>query len=291
MPQPQTTLEPELENPTPESPDAAAVAAAAGQRNLGRPSAQEIYQEVAKNARRELSRTSLALAISGLAGGTFMGLSALGNAIAIATLGNSPYAEFISRMFYPLGFIVVILGRAQLFTENTLYPVALVLQEKRHIWHTLRLWGVVLPANILGALVFASLAVLTPALHPEFVHSLVNLGLLAANQPAPAIFWSGVMAGWIIAAAAWLISGSHSISGSIALIWLLTFVVGLGGFAHCIAGSGEVLAAILSGAAPWHTYPDWFLPTVSGNILGGVGMVTILEYGQVIYDKTKPEQS
>lgn len=284
-----TTLEPELENPTAESPDAASVAAAVGQRNLGRPSAQEIYQEVAKNARRELSRTSLALAISGLAGGTFMGLSALGNAIAIATLGNSPYAEFISRMFYPLGFIVVILGRAQLFTENTLYPVALVLQEKRHIWHTLRLWGVVLPANILGALVFASLAVLTPALHPEFVHSLVTLGLQAANQPAPAIFWSGVMAGWIIAAAAWLISGSHSISGSIALIWLLTFVVGLGGFAHCIAGSGEVLAAILSGSAPWITYPNWFLPTVSGNILGGVGMVTILEYGQVIYDKTKPE--
>jgi formate/nitrite transporter FocA (FNT family) len=291
MPETQTTLEPELENPTVESPEAAAVAAAVGQRNLGRPSAQEIYQEVAKNARRELSRTSLALAISGLAGGTFMGLSALGNAIALTTLGSSPYAEFISRMFYPLGFIVVILGRAQLFTENTLYPVALVLQEKRHIWHTLRLWSMVLPANILGALAFASLAVLTPALHPEIVHSLVTLGLQAAHQPAPTIFWSGVMAGWIIAAAAWLISGSHSISGSIALIWLLTFVVGLGGFAHCIAGSGEVLAAILSGNAPWHTYPDWFLPAVSGNILGGVGMVTILEYGQVIYDTTKPEQN
>lgn len=291
MPDTQTTLEPELESPPAEPPELAAVAAVAGQRNLGRPSAQDIYQEVAKNARRELSRTSLALGISGLAGGTFMGLSALGNAIALATLGNSPYAEFISRMFYPLGFIVVILGRAQLFTENTLYPVALVLQEKRHIWHTLRLWGVVLPANILGALVFASLAVLTPALHPEFVHSLVTLGLQAAHQPAPTIFWSGVMAGWIIAAAAWLISGSHSISGSIALIWLLTFIVGLGGFAHCIAGSSEVLAAILSGNAPWIIYPQWFLPTVSGNIVGGVGMVTILEYGQVISDKTQSEPS
>ncbi len=285
----QTTLEPEIENPAAESTAAATVAAAAGQRNLGRPSAQEIYQEVARNARRELSRTSLALAISGLAGGTFMGLSALGNAIAAAVLGNSPYAEFISRMFYPLGFIVVILGRAQLFSENTLYPVALVLQEKRHLWHTLRLWGVVLPANILGSMIFSALAVLTPALRPNTVRSLVNLGLQASNQTSAAIFWSAVMAGWIIAAAAWLISGSHSISGSIALIWLLTFVVGLGGFAHCIAGSGEVLAAILSGNAPWITYPNWFLPTVSGNILGGVGMVTILEYGQVIYDKTKPE--
>ena len=36
-------------------------------------------------------------------------------------------------MFYPIGFIVVILGRAQLFTENTLYPVALVLAEKKRV--------------------------------------------------------------------------------------------------------------------------------------------------------------
>ena len=66
--------------------------------------------------------------------------------------------QFIAKMFYPLGFIVVILGRAQLFTENTLYPVALVLAEKKHFWNTMRLWFTVLPANVLGALAFAALA-------------------------------------------------------------------------------------------------------------------------------------
>ena len=67
------------------------------------------------------------------------------------------------------------------------------------------------------------------------------------------------------------------------VIWSLTFVVGLGGFAHCIAGSGEVLAAVLTHHAGWLAYPRWFLPAVGGNICGGVLMVTVLEYGQVIY--------
>ena len=257
------------------------------QKNLERPSAQDIFEQVANNARQELGRSSTSLAISGLAGGIFMGLSALGTAIALAMLtppGVPPSGtiQFIAKMFYPLGFIVVILGRSQLFTENTLYPVALVLAEKKHFWNTLRLWSVVLPSNVFGALVFAALASLTHAVNPAIVQSLAQLGLDAAHNPPATIFWSGVMGGWIIATVAWLVSGSHSITGSVMIIWLLAFVVGLGSFAHCIAASGEVFAAILTGRAPWLAFPAWFFPAVAGNICGGVGMVTLLEYGQVV---------
>jgi formate/nitrite transporter FocA (FNT family) len=258
------------------------------QKHLERPSAQDIYEQVANNARQELGRSNISLAISGLAGGIFMGLSALGNAIAIALLttpGTVPSHTifFVGKMFYPLGFITVILGRSQLFTENTLYPVALVLAERRHFWQTMRLWSIVLPFNILGALAFASIASLTSALQPEVVRAISQLGLDAIHNPASTIFWSGVMGGWIIATVAWLVSGSHSITGSVMIIWMLAFVVGLGNFAHCIATSGEVLTAILTGQTPWISYPAWLFPAVAGNICGGVGMVTLLEYGQVIY--------
>ena len=260
------------------------------QKNLSRPTAEEIYKQVASNAREELKRSSIALAISGFAGGTFMGLSALGTAIALAMLGHSLGDQMISRMFYPLGFIVVIIGRAQLFTENTLYPVALVLAEKREFWNTMRLWAVVLPSNVLGALAFASLVSLTPALNPHFVDALTQLGMEAVANPWPTVFWSGVMGGWIIALAAWLVSGSHSITGSVMIIWMLTFIVGLGNFAHCIATSGEILIAVLTRHTAWQMYPRWFLPAVTGNICGGVGMVTVLEYGQAIYGRQSEDE-
>ena len=98
-----------------------------------------------QNAKDELKRTSLSLAISAYAGGIFMGLSALGTAIAVGLLGDGPVAAFCAKLFYPLGFIVVILGRAQLFTENTLYPVALVLATKKYLAETARLWATSFP--------------------------------------------------------------------------------------------------------------------------------------------------
>lgn len=257
------------------------------QKHLDRPSAEEIYNQVASNARTELKRSTLSLGISGFAGGVFMGLSALGPAIALGLLGDSPWVQFVAKMFYPLGFIVVILGRAQLFTENTLYPVALVLAEKREVWNTLRLWCTVLPANVLGALAFALLASRTSALSGPTLNALTKLGVDAVHMSPHTVFWSAVMAGWIIATAAWLVSGSHSITGSILILWLLTFLVGLSGFAHCIATSGEIFAGVLTGKIEWIAYFRWFGLAVAGNICGGVGMVTVLEYGQAIYGKNE----
>jgi formate/nitrite transporter FocA (FNT family) len=214
-----------------------------------------------------------------------MGLSALGVGVILAHLGGGPGAFVVSRMFYPLGFIVVILGRSQLFTENTLYPVALVLTEPQQIWNTMRLWATVLPANVVGAFLFAMLAGLTHAMPADVVQAIAGLGIEAVHHPGTTIFWSGVVGGWIIATAAWLVSGSHSITGSVMVIWMLTFVVGLGNFAHCIATSGEILTAVLTHQLPWAAYPRWFGPAVAGNICGGVIMVTLLEYGQAILSR------
>jgi formate/nitrite transporter FocA (FNT family) len=253
------------------------------QKDLQRPSAEDIYKQVAENARQELERPSIALALSGFGAGAFMGLSALGTAIGLSLLADSTHARIFSRMFYPLGFIVVIIGRSQLFTENTLYPVALVLKEKRQFWNTMRLWSVVLPSNVLGALGFAMLATHTSAIDPSFVSAMAGLGAKAITHPASTVFWSGVIAGWMIALAAWLVSASHSITGSVMVIWMLTYVVGLGDFAHCIASSCEILTTVLLHQAPALAFFQWFGPAVLGNIFGGICLVTILEYGQVIY--------
>lgn len=253
------------------------------QKSLGRPSAEEIFKQVAANARQELQRPSVALGLSGFGAGLFIGLSALGTAIAIALLGPSQPAHFVASMFYPIGFIIVIIGRSQLFTENTLYPVALVLAERRELWNTVRLWAVVLPANVAGAFAFALLAGRTSALDPGIVDVLSQLGSQALAHSATHVFWSGVIAGWIIALAAWLVSGSHSITGSVMVIWMLMFIVGLGNFAHCVASTCEVFVSVLTGHAPWIAFPEWLFPAVAGNICGGVGLVTILEYGQVMH--------
>ncbi len=246
-----------------------------------RRTAAEIFTNVEENARSELKRTPRSLAFSGLAGGLGMGLTGLGVASASAVLGDSAWAHFVSLLFYPLGFIAVVIGRAQLFTENTLYPVALILSERRHVLETARLWALVFIFNIVGTVVFALLAVKTGALHPEVARELVALGRGAVAGAAVYVFWSGVIGGWIIALMAWIVSGSSWTIGQVVVIWALTVVVGMGRFAHCVASSGEILSALFSGFVSPGVYVHWLAAATLGNIFGGVIFVTLLNFGQV----------
>lgn len=246
-----------------------------------RRTAHEIFEQVEHSAHAELRRSTRALAFSGLAGGFSMGLSGLAVAAASVALGDVPARDFIANMFYPLGFIAVIIGRAQLFTENTLYPIALILDERRHFADTARLWSVVFVCNVLGATGFSLLAIRTEALAEPIHSTLIRLGTLTTQGTMLHIFWSGVIGGWLVALVAWMVTASHWTIGQIAVIWLLTFVIGIGHFAHCIASTGEIMSAVFGGAVPFSRYLQWLALATSGNVVGGVMIVTVLNFGQV----------
>lgn len=248
-----------------------------------RRSAGEIFAAAVKNARDELERSSRALAFSGLTGGLTMGLTGLSVAAVHATIGKGGWSDMASFLFYPIGFIAVIIGRGQLFTENTLYPVILVLDERkrRDLINTARLWFVVYFSNIAGAAAFAALAIRSGALRPDIAAALIDLGKESVSQPGAHVFWSGVIGGWLIALVAWMVTASHWTIGQLAMTWLLTFLVGIAHLAHCIATSGEILSAVVHGEAGFAAYAHWLLLATLGNIAGGVVIVSLLNYGQV----------
>jgi formate-nitrite transporter family protein len=257
--------------------------------DTSRRSAHEIFSSAVSSAKDELKRSSVSLMFSGLAGGITMGLTGLSVAVLSASLPSGKSQELISYLGYPVGFIAVIIGRAQLFTENTLFPVIVVLDERKQILNTLRLWAVIFLANVVGAFLFALLAAKTNALSPEVRDHLLALGTKAVQYPLSHIFWSGIVGGWMIALVAWIVTASHWSIAQIVITYLLTFVVGAGHFAHCIAGSGEILSAVVSGNLAGSTYLWWLTTATSGNVLGGVVLVSLLNWGQVASTSEHPE--
>lgn len=243
--------------------------------------ANEIFESAVEHARSELNRPWLALSFSGIAGGLTMGLTGLSTGLVTWLLGDAPVTHLIASAVYPIGFVAVIIGRAQLFTENTLYPVVLLLTEKKYLFKTLKLWGVVYVGNWLGSVVFAALIVKTSALNPSARATLIGLGTYAVNHSFSDVFWSGVVAGWLLALVAWLVTGSHWTTGQAVMTWTMTFILGLGRFAHCVANSGEILSAVLSRDVSAGGYCSWLVAATLGNIAGGVVMVSLLNYGQV----------
>jgi formate-nitrite transporter family protein len=243
--------------------------------------AGDILDRVLEDARDEISRPAVALLLSGIVAGIIIGITPLSVALTKAELPPGGSSGLVSALFYPIGFIAVIIGRGQLFTENTVYPVALVLDSRRHLWPTARLWVVVLAGNLVGATAFAVLAVVADAVPDEARGEMVEMGRHAAHQPFGTIFWSAVVGGWLIALVAWLVAGSHWTVGQVLVIWLVALPVGLGSFAHSVAGSAEILAAALRGAASAADYGVWLAAALLGNIAGGVTVVSLLNYGQV----------
>lgn len=248
-----------------------------------RPANATIVHEIIRlEGEDDLQRTVLALACSALAAGLAMGFSLVAQGLLRAALPDTAWRPLVVNFGYSIGFLIVVLGRQQLFTENTLTPVLPLLTRRDlpTLQKMLRLWAIVLAMNILGALIFAWVVGHTDVFQPGIKAQFRQIGQDALAGGFEAHLLRGIFAGWLIALMIWLLPGAEQ--ARVGVIFILTYLVGLGGLSHIIAGSVETLYLVTTGAATWGSYfGAFFVPTLIGNILGGVTLVAALNYGQV----------
>jgi formate-nitrite transporter family protein len=256
---------------------------AAGPQVGTRFSAEEIHDNVLEAAEEELERPASELIWSSLASGLLLGFSFLTVAF-LTSLTPPAYHDLMTAIGYPLGFIYVVHARHQLFTENTLEPV-IPLLEKRNLetlMQLLRLWVIVLPVNLIGALIFAEVLAHTQVVEPKLVTHLLDAARTSTESTAQLVFYKGIWAGWLIALMAWLIAATRDTMAQIVLIWLTTAPIAAFGFKHSIAGAVEAFYRAAMGDAPWTQMIFTFeIPAILGNIIGGVVLVALVNHGQV----------
>lgn len=247
-----------------------------------RPHALDIYEQVCEDSKEELGRPAGSLFFSALFAGFTIGLASISVVLATVALGPGESQKFVAAALYPIGYLAVILGRAQFFTENTLHPVVVSLRDSSFIRPTARLWVIVYFSNLLGALVFATLVIVTGAFDETVQGQLVEFGIGDTSGGFTDTFWSAVVTGFLLALVAWLVEAMGSAIGAqMAIIWALTFLVALGTFDHCIATTVEAFAALLDGELGLGKLLGWLGTATLGNILGGVMIVSAINYGQV----------
>jgi formate/nitrite transporter FocA (FNT family) len=246
------------------------------------PRALVIHEIVRAEGEEALERKLDGLIWSALAAGLSMGFSFLSQALLHAALPDAPWRPTIDSLGYSVGFIIVILGRQQLYTESTLTAVLPVLTRRdlKTLAACLRLWGIVLVANIAGAWIFAALLTIPGVFRPDVGAALASLSILTVQSPFGAVFCRSVFAGWLIAMMVWLLPSARS--ARLLTVLMITYVVALGHLSHIIAGSVEAAYAVLSGAASVHAFAlSFMLPTLLGNTLGGVALVALLNHAAI----------
>jgi formate/nitrite transporter FocA (FNT family) len=246
------------------------------------PRALVIHEIIRDEGEQELERTNTALALSGLAGGLSMGFSFLALALLRASMPDTGWRHAVASIGYSVGFIIVVLGRQQLFTENTLTAVLPVLTRRdlKTLRSAARLWAVVLASNLVGTWIFAAIVHAPQVFTPDIVTAFKEV----AQEAIPPVFYATLVkaffAGWLIALMVWILPAAQS--ARLFVILIITYVVSLAHLSHIVAGSTEAAYDVLSGAATFGQYCMLFLlPTLLGNILGGVILVTMLNHGSI----------
>jgi formate/nitrite transporter FocA (FNT family) len=241
-----------------------------------------IHEIIREDGERELDRSIAALAWSGFAAGLSMGFSFLIMAVIRGALAETPWRILVSALGYTTGFMIVVLGRQQLFTESTITAVLPVLMRRSAaaLGKMLRLWAMVLLANLVGTFLFAWVISVPNLFSPDVGQALFDIGHEAIQDPFWHMTLKALLAGWLIALMVWLMPSAGQ--SRLLLILIITYLVAVMHASHLIAGSVEVSFLVVTGQIGIGDYfGHFFIPTFIGNVAGGTSLVALLNHAPV----------
>jgi formate/nitrite transporter FocA (FNT family) len=246
---------------------------------------QTILTQEIKSGLDEIERPARGLFLSGLSAGLDISFTLLLMAVLRTRIEGRGFSELAQEALlaasYTVGFLFVVIGRSELFTEHTTLAVLPVLDRRASLRQLARLWGLVYGSNLLGTAAFAGLAVLVgPALHVVDVAVFGRIAGEVVGHPSWVMLLSAVLAGWLMGLLSWLVAASRDTIGQIFIVALVTFSIGFAHLHHSIVGSTEVLAGVFSGqGATFLDFARFLALSTVGNALGGLVFVALIKYG------------
>jgi len=246
----------------------------------------EIYERTREEGRRRLSRPVLELAATALVGGFDVAFGVVAYALAVGAVeasSSAAVAKLIGALAFGIGFVFVVVGRSELFTENFLVPIAGLEGRNRQSWlKLLELWVATLVLNLVGgallAIVLTSKGVLSGGSH----RAVVDLAERLAGYGVLTSFLSAVVAGALMTLMTWFVEGAaQSMGVRIVMSWIVGALIVLGTFNHAIVSQIEIVFGMRYGADV--SMGDLFTNlglAIGGNLVGGLLLVTFARSAQ-----------
>jgi len=245
-------------------------------------STDEIFQRVLATGSEEISSSLRVLSLSGVAAGFAITLTFVAHA-ALAGATASTEITPVDHLLYPVGFLYIVVGRYQLFTEQTITPVSLVLTRLASVPALLRVWGLVLAANLVGVVAGTTFIVYGAVLDPPAIEAGLTFGEEALEKTPWSLFSRAVIAGAIVAGMVWLEHAARESVTRFFLVYLLMLLIPATGLYHVVVSTADATFLLLHGVSSASTVVfEFLLPVLAGNTFGGVALVALLNYGQTV---------
>jgi len=254
--------------------------------------AMAIHEHIRQDGEKEMERDAMALLWSAIAAGLSMGASLLVKGIFHVKLEGIPGSYVLESLGYTFGFIIVIMARQQLFTENTVTAVLPVMQNptRKNGGLLLRLWSVVLLGNLIGTAIAAWAFEYMPIFDEATRDAFVEIGMEVMKNTPAEMFSNAIISGWLVATMVWMFPAAGS--AKIVVIILMTWVIALADTTHIVVGAVEIFYLVFNGNIPWTDFLWPFaLPTLAGNICGGTFIFALLSHAQIRNDMSNKRKA
>jgi formate-nitrite transporter family protein len=244
----------------------------------------EIMKEQIEAGLKEHRRSNIGLFLSSLSAGLEVGFSILLIGIMYTLFKGEVSPSKLSLMMalvYPIGYIFVIIGRSELFTEHTVLATIPVLNGEATLKSLIKLWIIIYFGNLAGGYLFGTIVlqfnIKTHLISDDFFY-FVSEKMVAYSSGN--ILISSIMAGWLMGTLSWLLSSAQDTLSRVLMIFLITFIISIAGLHHSIVGSIEIFMAYF-GNSNKISGADFLkfqgLATL-GNIIGGVVLVALVKF-------------
>lgn len=247
---------------------------------------EEIWEDGIDEGERRLARSVTGLVATGFAGGAEVGFGIMMIAVvsgAVRTIAPEPIAHLAGAAVFGIAFVLITLGRAELFTENFHIPVAAVYARRSSGRALVRMWIVTLLFNMIGLVVVVGLLSIHGVLKSD---TLTATGPLADTYGSRALlpaFASAVIAGAVMTLFTWVVAAAESPASRVIVSLLIGFVLIAPSLNHAVVSFGEILFGLFSGAARSTGTDLWrnLGVAIAGNLIGGIGLVFTTRVAQV----------
>lgn len=233
---------------------------------------EHAFTRMVDEGSQRLHRSWREVLVTGFFGGTDIAVGVL----AYLAVLNATDQPLLAGLAFSVGFLALLLGRSELFTEGFLVPVTTVAAKRASVAQLLKLWSGTLVANLAGGWVLMWLIMTAlPRLHEQTVESAMHYATAPLSLETVAL---SLLGGMVITLMTRMQHGTDSVPGKIAAaIAGALLLAGLQLF-HSILDSLLIFGALITGDAPFGylDWLSWFGYTAVGNVVGGLLLVTLL---------------
>lgn len=249
------------------------------------PKPNEIFERGVQEGKRRLEQSLLELVSNGfIAGFTIIfGISALGTIHAVLEPAYGPIVEIVGALAFPIGLVFLVVGRAELFSENFFDPVVAVVESRKSgmVLRLVRLWGITFVLNLVGGALFALILSVDGVLPSGTAGALNKIAEDTVGGGVWAGFAKAIAGGALVTLLSFLLNAVNSVGSRIAMAYMAGFLLSLGPFEHVIVAALYMFFGILFGAEVGSaSVAETVLVVTIGNLLGGLGLVTLTHIAQ-----------